>query len=312
MTSQLSAIQRQLQIFQQLIEGELGVCARHLTTGRMVRLNAEQSFLMCSTYKIPIAICFMQKVELGQFNLEQLYEVTEFDIRPGNSFTLNQLDFSKSNLHISLYNLLRLMLQESCNSATDILLRLIGGPQAVMHSLAEAKIKNLSINRYTLELLAHSDGIYELPADMKCSIEQYKSLLQNSCKKMAANLGEDNRDSTTPQAMVELLSQLTQHQLLSSHNSELLLAIMRGCKRGPNRLLGLLPPKTPLAHKTGTAHGFTCDVGIMTLPFHLGNVAIAAYIKNSTDLNCNEQVLAQVGRSIYDYFLFTIDEPQPI
>lgn len=71
--------------------------------------------------------------------------------------------------------------------------------------------------------------------------------------------------------------------------------------------MGLLPPKTPVAHKTGTATGFTCDVGIITLPFEKGHIALSIYIAHSTNnLENNERVLAEAGRAIYDYFLYSL------
>jgi len=81
---------------------------------------------------------------------------------------------------------------------------------------------------------------------------------------------------------------------------------MRGCKRGPLRLMGLLPMKTPVAHKTGTLDRYVCDVGIITLPDNVGHVVVSIYIKDSTqDLAINERVLAEVGRTLYDYFLLS-------
>jgi beta-lactamase class A len=80
---------------------------------------------------------------------------------------------------------------------------------------------------------------------------------------------------------------------------------MRGCKRGQLRLLGLLPHKTPVAHKTGTLTGFACDVGIITLPNEAGSIAISVFIKESNkELEHLERIIAEVGRTIYDYFLF--------
>lgn len=100
-----------------------------------------------------------------QTQLSQLYEVTEFDLRLGVLSTLNQFNFSHANLHISVGNLLQLMLQESCNSATDTLLRLIGAPPAVMNCLHRAGVQDLHIEHYTLEFLAALDGIKNLPAN---------------------------------------------------------------------------------------------------------------------------------------------------
>jgi beta-lactamase class A len=56
--------------------------------------------------------------------------------------------------------------------------------------------------------------------------------------------------------------------------------------------------------QTGTLTGYTSDVGIITLPHQAGHVAVSVYIKNSSkDLANNERVIAEVGRTIYDFFL---------
>lgn len=149
--------------------------------------------------------------------------------------------------------------------------------------------KNITLSEYKkLELAVSPEELIQAREKFKTEIEKNK------------------KDTTTPVAMTQLLVKLSKHELIDPKLSELLLKIMRGCKRGPARLIGLLPPKTLVAHKTGTLSGYTCDVGIITLPADYGNIAISAYIKNSSqDLINNERVLAEVGRSVYDFILFT-------
>ncbi len=178
MVNDFNALHNQFTSFQEQCKSCLGISALHIETNRQVHFNAEHHFFMCSTYKLPIAVCLLQQVAIGQIQLSQLYEVTEFDLRIGVLSTLNQFNFSHANLHISVGNLLQLMLQESCNSATDILLRLIGGPPAVMNCLHRAGVQDLHIEHYTLELLAALDGIENLPANHQCSPNQYKKLEQ--------------------------------------------------------------------------------------------------------------------------------------
>lgn len=104
--------------------------------------------------------------------------------------------------------------------------------------------------------------------------------------------------------MTQLLIKLFKQELLNTDNTTWLLSTMRRNKLYPKRLMGLLPHRTPVAHKTGTATGYTNDVGIITLPHDLGHVAISAYIKDSkNDKVPNERVLAEVSRTVYDCFL---------
>jgi beta-lactamase class A len=56
--------------------------------------------------------------------------------------------------------------------------------------------------------------------------------------------------------------------------------------------------------KTGTIGGTLNDVGIIDLPDGRGHIIVAVYIKKSPKpFEAREQVIAQIGRSIYDYML---------
>jgi beta-lactamase class A len=200
------------------------------------------------------------------------------------------------------------MLRESCNTSTDIILRKIGGPKAVTEYLTSIGIKDMHNDRSCLEVIAATDGVTNLPANLECTLQQYKSLCAavSDDDLIAAKqiFRTDIRDSATPQAMTDLLIKIFNNEILRPETITWLLSTMRRNKLYPNRLMGLLPPKTPVAHKTGTATGYTNDVGIVTLPDQYGHIAITAFIKNSSkDKISNERVLAEVGRTIYDYFL---------
>lgn len=304
-------LQKKFQFLEKFCDGTLGVSALHIETGNEISFNADQSFLMCSTCKVPMAIYLLLKSQRNEISLNDLYEVTEYDLRPGIIGTLNQFNYDVGQ-QISIHNLLRLMMQESCNTSTDILLRKIGGPNAIMNYLNQIDIKDMNVHSYTIEAISAWDGIKNLPKNF--TLSEYKKLelavsqeeLIQAREKFKTDMEQTKNDTTIPVAMTKLLVKLFKNELIEPKLSELLLKIMRGCKRGPARLMGLLPPKTPVAHKTGTLTGYTCDVGIITLPEDYGNIAIAVYIKNSSkDLINNERVLAEVARSVYDFILFT-------
>lgn len=300
-------LEKQCETFEHHCGGELGFKAIHVETGKTLEFKANDTFLMCSTFKIPMAICLLQKIESKEFHLTDLYSITEYDLRPGSSPTLTQFSY-EAPISMSLRNLLQLMLQESCNTSTDILLRLMGGPSAVMKFLQRAGIQNMRIDRYMLEMIADSEGVKDLPVDHRITLNEYKvrekAVSEEDILKAKAIFRTDDKDTATPSAMALLLEKLFKQELLTKEHSHLLLQIMRRCKRGPLRLMGLLPHSTSVAHKTGTFSGYTSDVGIITLPHHAGHVAIAAYIKYSTKgLTHDERVLAEVGRTVYDYFL---------
>jgi beta-lactamase class A len=105
--------------------------------------------------------------------------------------------------------------------------------------------------------------------------------------------------------MVALLERIYKKDAISRASSELLLDVMLRCRTGAGRLKGYLPPDTSVAHKTGTIGGTTNDVGIVTLPDGAGHVAVAVFVKASDkEIPERERVIAQIARSVYDFFLF--------
>jgi beta-lactamase class A len=82
--------------------------------------------------------------------------------------------------------------------------------------------------------------------------------------------------------------------------------IMGRCRTGEGRLRGRMPAGTLVAHKTGTIGGTVNDVGVITLPADKGQVVIAVFIKKSdVPFDQRERVIAEIARSVRDYYLFT-------
>lgn len=304
----LITLSKQFAMFEKLCGGTLGIAAQHIESGQSISYKDSQFFLMCSTYKLPMAIYLLSLYEQQKVDLDELYTLKDTDLRSGFAFTLNDFD-CRNGFPISYRNLLIMMLRESCNTSTDIILKKIGGPAAVTAFINEHDIFDMSIDRSTLEILAASDGVKNLPENLECTIEEYKALVskvpKEELEKVKAAFSKDDKDCATPHAMTDVLVKLFQNEWINEDNTRWLLSTMRRNKLYPNRLMGLLPAKTPVAHKTGTASGFTNDAGIITLPHDLGHVAITAFIKDAPqDKTINERVIAEACRTVYDYFIF--------
>ena len=104
--------------------------------------------------------------------------------------------------------------------------------------------------------------------------------------------------------MADLLVKIYGKKLHKPETAELLLDIMRHCQTGDARIKGMLPPETEVAHKTGSLGGTVNDVGIVTLPDNAGHVALVLFVKQGTKSETSERAIAQIGRAVYDYFLF--------
>ncbi|MBY0504532.1 MAG: class A beta-lactamase [Bryobacteraceae bacterium] len=266
-----------------LPSGTIGATAVHVETGRRASFNGQEYFPMASAFKVPIAIHLLARVDEGKEKLDRMITLQPTDYHPGSG-TLTPLfnppGAETPGVALAMRNLLELMLRISDNSATDILLREVGGPDAVNDRLKALDIKGIIMSGPT-----------------KTMIENWRA------DKVAFN--KDNRDSSTPDGMALLLHRLALGKTLSGANTGLLLDVLRRCDTGDNRLKGILPAGTIVMHKTGSIGGTTNDVGIIRLPGDAGHVAIAVFVKGSdAPVAQRERVIAELARAAHDYFLF--------
>ena len=169
----------------------------------------------------------------------------------------------------SARSLIEAMLIHSDNRATDIILRDLGGPARVQQWMEQNQLSGLRVDRTIAQLLSARRDL------------------------------RDERDSSTPKAMVTLLQQIDSGKLLRPSSRSYLLSLMARCATGRNRMRALLPFGTPIEHKTGTLNGLTTDVGFVTLPDGR-RLAIALFARHGSD---RPRTLAEAARTIYDGFV---------
>ena len=287
----------------------LGVSAVHLPTNKIIQYNAALPFLLCSTDKIPVAVCLLKKIEEQLFHLHHEVTIHDYDLRPGVSSTLNQLKYDVP-VNMSIINLLQFMMRESCNTAADKILQLVGGPHAVMQMINDAGIHDLRVDRNNLEALADWDGLGKfISPDYHCTLEQYQafeSKISPQELEDSRNLFmNDNQDRATPSAVTQLLLKITAGSIINPQHAEILFNIMQSCKTGPNRIMGLLPPNTKVSHKTGTIRGYINDVGIIYGPEKSEKIILSIFTENHANPHLGERLIAEAARTIYDYFMLS-------
>ncbi|MDH3735083.1 MAG: class A beta-lactamase [Gemmatimonadota bacterium] len=286
--------------------GTVGVGAVHVETGRSVWLNGDERFPMASTYKVPIAVQLLSRVDRGEIALSDMVELEPTDIHPGSG-TISSL-FDDPGVALSLTNLMELMLLISDNSATDLTLRAAGGPDGVNARMAELGVEGLSVDRPTSVLISDWVGV-DAPADGRISFDDFVEAAQevSETEREAANaaFATDPRDTSTPRAMAHLLAAVWVGEALSGESTEILKDVMLRVQTGTGRIKGVLPPGTDVGHKTGTIGGTTNDVGYIYLPDDGGHVVTVVFVKDSElPVPDREASIAQISRAVYDYFLF--------
>lgn len=304
---ELERLERELAELATLGGGVVGVGVIHLETGREVFLNGATRFPMASTYKVPIAVELLHRVDQGELRLDSMIVLQPGDISPGSG-TLARL-YQHPGVSLSLRNLMELMLLISDNSATDVVLRAAGGPQSVTERMRTIGLKDIRVDRSTMGLISDFLGIVDLPPETVVTADRFRNLLaevtEAELEEAAAAFEADSRDTSTPEAMARLLELVWREEVLTPRSSALLLDIMRRSTTGEDRIKGKLPSRVEVSHKTGTIGGVTNDVGIIELPDDAGHVVTVVFIKESeADIPARERAIAQISRAVYDYFLF--------
>ena len=251
----------------------MGVACALPETELDCNFNEHAKLPMQSVYKLPIAITVLHQVEMGRLRLAQPVKFQPADVISSRQHSPLREAHPQGGVDVPLQELLRLAVAESDGVASDILLRVIGGPK-----VADEYIRSLGI-----------DGIRIVDTE----------------KSMGRDMTVQYRNSAEPQALVALLRLVSDHSPLSTENTQKLLDWMSNTPTGEHRIPGSLPLGTTVAHKTGTSgedHGITHatnDVGLITMPCGT-QLAIAVLIEDSPESeDAREGVIAEITRTIW-------------
>lgn len=252
-------------------QGRIGVAALDLSSGRPVSVLGDQPFPMASTSKIAIVATFLEGVDQGKWKLSDQFPLM-IPVR-SNKFAGAKAPVQPGAM-MSAQTLINLAISRSSNPATDALLAVVGGPNAVNTWIRRAGISGMRIDR-DIATLVRDDGEFD-PARTV-----------------------DVRDSTTPAAMVRLLTGLHRGQWLSSSSRSVLMGAMERTVTGKRRIPGMMPEGVRIAHKTGTLNNTASDVGFITTPD--GRVmAVAIYVTGQGGKPNRDARIASIARTILD------------
>jgi beta-lactamase class A len=282
--------------------GDVGIYAKHVEGSFYFSINEDTPFPMASTCKIALVAYCLWLVEQKQLGLENVIHILPEEVRSGSGNLA--IHFTIPGVSLSIHNLIRLALEESDNTAADILFKLCGGPEKVNEFLINHTIKGMRVDRTILQLFTDLAGIPRLPSD-KCRLEEFidlesKILLEDK-EKSHMRFFSDRQDTCTPKAMIDLLCKLVSGNLLTQENYEFQFSNMQRCRTGLNRIRAGLPLGVIIGQKTGTLDRVVNDVGIIQLPEQRGHLILAIFIKKSTGtLSESEAVIAAISKIIFE------------
>ena len=241
--------------------GRLGVAILDTGNGRRIAHRGDERFLMCSTFKLLAVAAVLARVDRGTERLDRR-------IVFGKEVLLAYAPVTRHRVGapgMSVAELCQAAITLSDNTAANLLLASIGGPSAVTafaRGLGDP-VTRLDRNEPDLNVASPADA----------------------------------RDTTTPNAALATLRKVLLGNTLADASREQLLAWLRACGTGADKLRAGVPAGWTVGDKTGSgAQGETNDVAIIWPPQRQPLLVTAYYAGSPADAAARNAVLAEVGR----------------
>jgi beta-lactamase class A len=193
-----------------------------------VDLGDQDPYRGASVIKLPLLGKLMAMVDADELSLDEMITIpADSSNIVGGAGSLEEREFP---LDISVEELMTMMVQESDNTATNVLIDLAGGFPAV-----NSYIGSLGYDRMWLG------------------------------RKMIHPAAPPLQDNWINSAQVaDLIARFYRHEILSSESSEFIIDLMRG--QLVNTKFGAVIPREVLANKTGELGDASHDSGIILVP----------------------------------------------
>lgn len=238
--------------------GRLGVFALDTATRKTMVWREDERFNMASTFKALLAAQVLSKVDAGQEKLDRTLPYGPGDLLPASPVTTRHADSG----NLSIGTLARAIVETSDNTAANLLMRELGGPQ--------------SLTRFAQGLGDDATRADRYEPDAN----QYDPLL----------------DTTTPRAMAQSLRRLLLGNVLKPGSRRMLEDWMIASPTGANRLRAAMPKGWVAGDKTGTsAARQTNDIAIVRPPGRRPLLIAAYYDAPKVSMTEREQALREVG-----------------
>ncbi|PQJ09689.1 hypothetical protein CJD36_017310 [Flavipsychrobacter stenotrophus] len=274
--AQHTTLRQQLATIGNVHSGSIGISVRAIEDQDTLTVNNSHHYPMQSTFKFPLALYVLHKVDKGQLALDQKIHISKEELYR-NTWSPLREKYPDGNIDITIAELLDYTVSKSDNNTCDILFKLVKGTYPTNKYIHKLGVKDIDIVATELQ--------------------------------MGKGWGVQYTNWTTPSAMTDLLYQLYTGKCLSPGSTQFLMKLMTESANSDKRIKGLLPAGTIVAHKTGTSNtstgGITAavnDLGIITLP-NGKHLAIAVYVSDTKEKSTEaEHVIAEIAKAVYDEY----------
>ncbi len=228
-----------------------------LDSNGYVDINASKAIAAASMIKIPVLVAFLQDVDAGKIRLDEPLIISK-DVIVGHS---GNLQYEKVGTKISALDTITLMIIISDNTATNMIIKRLGGKEIVNQRFAD--------------------------------LELTSTVIRNPLPDLTGT------NTTSPQDLVNLLAMIEQGKILTPRSRDRLMDIMHRTKT--NTLLPQgIPATAKIFHKTGDIQSVVGDTGIIDTPDGKRYIISVIAKRPTNDQKANE-LIRKISRTVYNH-----------
>jgi beta-lactamase class A len=210
--------------------GRLGVAALDLESREALSRRGGERFAMCSTFKFLLAAAVAARADAGEEQWERRISYGKKDLIPWTPVTGKEENLKAGSMTVG--DLCEAAMSWSDNTAANLLLATVGGPEG--------------LTRYLRTIGDATTRLDRIEPDLN------------------SNLAGDERDTSTPDAMVATMEKLLFGKHLSEASKQKLVGWLVANRTGDKRIRAGMDPAWRIGDKTGTGeNGAANDIAVV-------------------------------------------------
>lgn len=256
----LASLQEKLAELERSSGGRLGLSAIDTANNRQFQYRADERFPLCSTFKVMLVGAILKKSMTDSTFLHQHINYTQDDIVIYSAITEKRVAEG-----MTIFDLCDAAMVYSDNTAANLLMKILGGPQAVTEFARSIGDETFRIDRWEPELNSAVPG--------------------------------DSKDTTTPDAMAKSLQKLALGDVLTGVQRDQLQIWLKSNKTGNDSIRAGMPKGWTVGDKTGGGDfGTTNDIAVLWPQTGKPVVLSLYFTQPDKDAKSRKDVLASATR----------------
>ncbi|SHN34086.1 class A beta-lactamase [Gracilibacillus kekensis] len=239
-------------------DARLGVYALDTGNDQIITYNSEERFAYASTFKVLAAALLLK-----QNNIQDLEEIVTY--KEEDLVTYSPVTEQNVGAGMTLLELSEAAIRKSDNTAANLMLEALGGPDRLKQALREMGDDITNPERYETELNDFTPG--------------------------------SNKDTSTPKAMATTLKHIVFDDFLPKDKRELLLNWMEGNATGDALIRAGQPEGWVVKDKSGAAsYGTRNDIAVVYPPDREPIVIAIMSRRDTEDAEYDDELVAQAAK----------------